>query len=308
MSLAFSLCCCSLLWSSGFVSAADSEAAGPPAVSERSTATVRFEALGQDWGSVRRGCVVERVFTFHNDGSKPLRLLRVKSSCGCTTVDFDRVVEPGGVGSVTLGIDTRKLSPGPTSKYATVSTNDPSRGKVRLTMSGDVVGLVKTLPKKIELIGPMSRDKSIRVTILAATDDAIFVEGLATKGRRLDLGEIRTLEAGRVYEIEIAAAAVDRAARFRDDLTVTFRDSLGKQHSRRLPVMVHHQDRYVLSPSGSIIFRRAQTQKLAADVQVGVSVRVPFGNRRLSGVITKVETSRTSGGISLRPVEKILDP
>ena len=91
-----------------------------------------------DWGSVLQGEVVIHEFEIKNSGGAPLKIERVKPSCGCTTVDFDKVIAPGATGKVTLKVDTKKFS-GRIKKTAKVITNtNKAVGEMILTMEGEI--------------------------------------------------------------------------------------------------------------------------------------------------------------------------
>ena len=98
-----------------------------------------------DWGSVLQGEVVIHDFEIRNSGGSPLKVERVKPSCGCTTVDFDKVIAPGATGKVTLKVDTKKFS-GRIKKSAKVSTN-ASKVDQTLTMEGNIELSVAIEPK-----------------------------------------------------------------------------------------------------------------------------------------------------------------
>lgn len=279
----FSLCSCLLLCVPVFAepSGADAEILGPPAVAARDLPALTCENTDYDFGEVRRGDVVEHSFLFENTGIAPLRLLKVKPSCGCTAVDYDRVIEPGTTGAVTLRLQTEKLTPGHACKTARITTNDPNLPQVRLSMNVEVVGIVATSPKKLELAGPMAHDKSLRVTITPLHGEAVFIEEISSQAKRLDLGAVRAVEAGRRYEIELRANGVDRPVKLRDNLEVKFRDSKGTLHTRRMPVLIDHQDRFVISPMKTIVFRRSETTVLLdrAPVRKEIVISASSGER-----------------------------
>lgn len=76
-------------------------------------------------------------FAFKNKGDKPLEILKVIPSCGCTTADWPREkIEPGGVGLITSVYDARML--GTFYKELAVYTT-ASAEPVYLSMEGRVV-------------------------------------------------------------------------------------------------------------------------------------------------------------------------
>ncbi|MEE8142010.1 MAG: hypothetical protein V3T77_02815, partial [Planctomycetota bacterium] len=64
------------------------------------------------------------------------------------------------------------------------------------------------------------------------------------------------------YKIRLKAPALLQPKTVRGNLEVTLNTSDGKSRTHTLPVTVQHLDRIMLTPRGSIIFPRTQTEKL----------------------------------------------
>ncbi|MEP7271291.1 MAG: DUF1573 domain-containing protein [Acidobacteriota bacterium] len=89
-------------------------------------------------GEVKEGEGVKHSFTFRNAGTGILEIKRVVLTCGCETVDYDKSVEPGKDGKITLLVRTAGLG-GALSKLVVASTNDPSRPSIDLVMHLTVI-------------------------------------------------------------------------------------------------------------------------------------------------------------------------
>ena len=63
---------------------------GPPGVQAVSRPVLFVPTAHHDWGESLQGAPVEHRFRVENRGKAPLKVLRVKTSCGCTAVDYDR--------------------------------------------------------------------------------------------------------------------------------------------------------------------------------------------------------------------------
>ncbi len=62
-----------------------------------------------DFGVVKRGPVAMHTFEFTNVGNRPINLMDVTPSCGCTKVDWIKTpVLPGQKGFITLGLKTEE--------------------------------------------------------------------------------------------------------------------------------------------------------------------------------------------------------
>ncbi len=78
-------------------------------------------------------------FRFTNVGNKPLVIVRVKTSCGCTVAQFSKEpIRPGAEGTIEVTYDHRNRPLGSFLKTINVYTNDSTR-LYRLFISGETV-------------------------------------------------------------------------------------------------------------------------------------------------------------------------
>lgn len=96
--------------------------------------TLKLDTLEHEFGTVKAGTPLVFTFKFKNKGKAPLEITEVKPSCGCTKGDFDKLVEPGKEGKITLSIAKTDTYNGPIVKTATVKTSDPDRQSIVLTL------------------------------------------------------------------------------------------------------------------------------------------------------------------------------
>ncbi|MEO1214677.1 MAG: DUF1573 domain-containing protein [Bacteroidota bacterium] len=83
-----------------------------------------------DFGEVKEGVQPSHIFKFKNTGDQPLKITRVKPSCGCTTPNWSKEeIAPGGEGFVEVSYNS-KNRPGPANKSITVTGNFNERNKV----------------------------------------------------------------------------------------------------------------------------------------------------------------------------------
>lgn len=100
----------------------------------QSTAQITFEESLFEFGDIQQGDRVEHVFKYTNNGSEPLILSSVKTTCGCTAPDWSREpLAPGESTTLTVRFNsTGKM--GMQNKTITVNsnaTNNPER--IRIT-------------------------------------------------------------------------------------------------------------------------------------------------------------------------------
>ena len=62
-----------------------------------------------DFGILERGPIANHTFEFTNTGTRPLNVMNVTPSCGCTGVEWIKTpVPPGGKGWIKLGLKTEE--------------------------------------------------------------------------------------------------------------------------------------------------------------------------------------------------------
>lgn len=115
----------------------------------------------KDGGEVEEGTVVKYRFTVANRGQADLEIKNVKPSCGCTVSEWDRVIQPGKEGTIGAEMRTEYFR-GQVMKHLTVSSNDPERPAVELTITAHINPLVQISPYPAALLSvhdkPVTRE------------------------------------------------------------------------------------------------------------------------------------------------------
>lgn len=84
---------------------------------------IAFEKTVHDFGEIQEGTIATYTFGFKNEGRRPLRLVTVRASCGCTTPEYSREpVAPGETGFIKVAYDSNGR-PGIIDKDVTVQTD-----------------------------------------------------------------------------------------------------------------------------------------------------------------------------------------
>ena len=100
--------------------------------------TVEWYEYEHDFGKIIEGEVVKYTFHFKNTGDQPLKLLRVKPSCGCTTPSFtEGDIAPGEEGFIEVAFNSAHKR-GFQSKAVTVTGNFEGTNMI-LRFKGEVV-------------------------------------------------------------------------------------------------------------------------------------------------------------------------
>jgi len=120
-----------------------------------------------DFGQVREDQSLSHTFVIRNTGDKSLKILDVDPDCACTVVDYDRVIPPGGEGTVKLGIKPFSVVH-PFKKKTGVRTNDPSRRWVNFVLKGVAQRIIEIKPSHVvRLRGDPSEDLAAKVRFIS---------------------------------------------------------------------------------------------------------------------------------------------
>lgn len=100
--------------------------------------TVEWYENEHDFGKIVEGEVATYTYKFKNVGEHPLKLVRVKASCGCTTPSYSKEeIAPGEEGMVQIAFNTSHKV-GFQNKAVTVTGNFPGTNQI-LRFKGEVV-------------------------------------------------------------------------------------------------------------------------------------------------------------------------
>ncbi len=99
----------------------------------------QFEVSEYDFGTVKQGEIVEKVYKFKNIGEAPLLITNAKSTCGCTIPEFPKEAVPvGGEGEIHVKFNSSGKN-GNQKKPITITANtDPATTTLYLTGVVDV--------------------------------------------------------------------------------------------------------------------------------------------------------------------------
>jgi len=99
--------------------------------------SIVFDKVEHDYGTIEKGGDGNCVFTFTNQGQKPLVLSNVRASSGCTVPKWPREpIAPGEKGEIKVKYNTNIT--GNFNKTITVNSN-AANSMVRLRVKGQVV-------------------------------------------------------------------------------------------------------------------------------------------------------------------------
>lgn len=167
---------------------------------------VVFENDTLDFGTVEEGEIRQLTYNVKNTGTKDLKVLMVRPTCGCTTVEtWDDLVKPGETGKIIVNIDTKDLV-GRVVRVVYVGTNVPGVDNKELVIRGTVENPV-SIPSRTAWLGEIAditKPLTGSFTIINNTNEP------------LKLKEVKMPNRQTTYEI----VAVKEDKEFRLDFTV----------------------------------------------------------------------------------------
>jgi hypothetical protein len=116
--------------------------AAPPAEAQSGRPIIAFDARVHDFGLVNEGDTLRHVFQVRNQGTAPLILSEVTTSCGCTAATLGATtIPPGGAGPLEVTMDTHGEQ-GEGTRSITVLSNDPRQPTSTLEIKYEVERLL----------------------------------------------------------------------------------------------------------------------------------------------------------------------
>jgi hypothetical protein len=129
---------------------------------------IRYEYREVEFGVMEQRTERDTVFTFTNIGDEPLRILDVRTSCGCTAaLASEDVISPGAKGTIKVTFNSKSFR-GNVTKTVIVTSNDPSEPKTNLKVMADVRPTVNYSPTAIDLGVVRRGEKATRSIRLAS--------------------------------------------------------------------------------------------------------------------------------------------
>ncbi len=170
---------------------------------------IAFDTLAHEFPRVVVGKDVFHNFTYKNTGNGPLEILAIRPGCGCTTAGaFDKVVAPGGTGSLPIKVNTDKFS-GFISKTITILTNCPQPdAAITLIMKGEVWEPVTFMPKtvgfgRVSLQDPKGMATTQTLTIINNSKAPASLSPPKSNNPGIK-GELKVVEPGKKFEVVVS--------------------------------------------------------------------------------------------------------
>ncbi len=155
-----------------------------------------------DFGTVWYNTPLSHEVMIKNTGTAPLKITRVKTSCGCTASKLDQTeVAPGESVPMTITYDSTKLRQR-VGTTVTITSNDPAKPVTIYRIKGEVKPCYTMDPVGGVTFGQVMRDSAESRTV---TIQNVFEEKMILKLKDFDNSsytlELREIEPGMKYEL-----------------------------------------------------------------------------------------------------------
>ena len=156
-----------------------------------------------DFGEVFEDKQLTHTFVIRNEGQAPLEILKVDPDCACTVANYDRLIEPGSRGEITLTIKPYSVMR-QFRKEAKVTTNDPDLGALDLVLTGTAKPFIEIQPSHIvRLRGAPGDNLQGQVRFISHLPGPFTITDYRTNiPDKIDMS-LKTVEANRVYVLEV---------------------------------------------------------------------------------------------------------
>lgn len=206
----------------------------------------------------RTGAVLEGRFPFVNPGSEPVEIVAVEPDCGCTTAELTpRTIAPGGRSEVVAKFTVADRS-GRQEKHIAVRAKSDAGGQeavpvARLTFIIHLPDLLRAEPE-MALHWSLGEAGKPQTIVLTPASEELPIERITVQSSQaLFQPQLRTVEAGRRYELTVTPVRTDLLFNGNLPLSCTFRapdsgESVQPVSASPPPVRVYNVTASVVPP------------------------------------------------------------
>jgi uncharacterized cupredoxin-like copper-binding protein len=198
---------------------------------------VGVQQLNHDFGNINQGDVVNHSFVIANNGGDLLKIIDVKASCGCTAANPDKKeLQPGESTNIAVSFNSKGRK-GPQTKTITVSTNDPEKPQVTLTIKCNIIedevienktGATIFLPETQHDFGKVPEGKKVEYTFKfenKGTESLIIKDVKTSCGCTAAVVNNSTIKPGEVGSIKVDFDTKSRQGKNSKSITIVSNDT-----------------------------------------------------------------------------------
>lgn len=268
---------------------------------------IKLDNSDYNWGKVLLGETVTHTYKVRNEGSAPLRITKVRPSCGCSATTWTKTeIPPGESGVIELSVDTEKLRGGVTKKNATVFTNDRSAPNLQIFIGGEVLTIAKASVDQIKIVGLAAEPKITNIELEPGTDKSFDIVSVTSRYKHITLDSAEVIDPGKRYRLHLKVAAAIPGIK-PDTLEVRVRTKDDTEHLLAIPATIEHQYRISVTPTSGIVFRRNETDALLAPDAKPISKSVVVESSRpdIKFEVTRVTVDGPQSGVFETKIEAL---
>jgi len=275
---------------------------------------ISFKEKVYDFGEVLQRETVTHSFVFTNEGDEDLIIKRVRASCGCTAALTTKdTIPPGGKGEIRVTFRTGSFK-GNQRKKIWVTSNDPEKGTVELTIKAYVKEIVRIEPDRIDF-GELRWNEKVtkEVKIVPEVGNQVKIDSVKLP-ERLMRYKIKKFKEGKKNGYKLLLSFGPNLPRGRMNFILTVYISKPKVMIRNIPISAIVVGDIVISPQymnfGAI--RQGEEATKVIDVRAQgeeKEFRIVDVKAHKKGIKTEVETVKKGKEYKIKvtlkpPIEK----
>lgn len=156
-----------------------------------------------NFGEVLEGEIVTHEYVIENKGTAPLKILEVRTSCGCTTARKPESVVPGTQEQIVVQGNTRGYGGRDFNKTITVTTDDPKQPRIQLHLSGKVMQFASIQPGHLFLRGNAGDPLQAEAIITPSPAHRFKIVKTTTDSRLADKIAVTVTESDGAYHVTV---------------------------------------------------------------------------------------------------------
>ena len=173
-------------------------------------------------GDIYQGESAEHVFIVRNDGSEPLKIESVRSSCGCTAAMMDKEeLAPGETAELKAVFNSSRFK-GAVSKKIFINSNDPDYPITTLELKSVVDIDIEVNPSRIYFHGLKAGeqlDREITISNLSDKEISILEISSTVPDIKTELAKM-TIAPGESTKLNLHIDKIDKEMRLTGELTI----------------------------------------------------------------------------------------
>src|SRR5262245_30223841 len=194
-----------------------------------------FNPTEYDFGDIRRGEKVTRIFRLHNGGDTSLKLTAVRFDMPGMSARLPGTVAPGDDAALVLEWTTDRVQ-GSVRGVAVVETNDPRAASVPLLLAGRVHGPLDIEPVPAVFLSVFRGEDIRRELTLRSNQPGPMTMRLASERGAHHVADLAPIEPGRTWRLTVKPVAGTPPGRYEETLELQSSDAA--VGTLRLPVHV----------------------------------------------------------------------